>query len=189
MKLPMFQRMNGIQRYLYINTTITAMMIMCKPVFHDCPHPCAYIDILIDFRTGIVIGTSGKVLVKKACVAVVVDTLLNNVFFDALTDIVPAGALTDADVLITVRVDIEVDTLRDALAVKIPGVLPPMGVDILTAIDANKLVAVMTALEFTLSSVLLETPLLSCCAPCSCWPMTLLDCDRALQAWKPSDHL
>ena len=34
-----------------------------------------------------------------------------------------------------------------------------------------------------------EKSLLSCCAASSCWSITLLDCDRALQAWKPSDHL
>ena len=43
--------------------------------------------------------------------------------------------------------------------------------------------------EIDMLSESLNESLLSCCAPCSCWPMTLLDCDRDLQAWTPSDHL
>ena len=112
--------------------------------------------MLSDLWTEAGTETSIDVLVIKACVAVVVDTLLNNVFFDALADIVSAGALTDADVLVDVRVDIMIDAL--ILAGEIDVALSSMGVKVWSSADLNVFA----------SSVSSETSLISCCAPCSC---------------------
>ena len=45
---------------------------------------------------------------------------------------------------------------------------------------------VVTAFEFGMPASLYE---FSCCAVFDCWPMALLNCARALQAWMPSYHV
>ena len=171
-----------------INTVI-AKMLARNPAFNDCPHACAGIDMLADLSIGRSIEMSVEVLVMEVRATKTVDTLADgalNVGIDVLLYeenngvtvlelIVPAGAVTIVGVSIGAGPNI--DVLLDALF------------DMLTSADVIMLAVVMTASEFILLSVSLEESLLSCCAPCSCWSMTVLDCDRALQAWKPSDHL
>ena len=47
-------------------------------------------------------------------------------------------------------------------------------------------IGVMTALDFAIPELFNE---FSCAAAFDCWPLTLLDCTRALQAWMPSCHV
>ena len=63
------------------------------------------------------------------------------------------------------------------------------GIDMLVCAEIIvALGAAMDALDCD-SSVSSEERPPSSCAPCSSWPMTTLDCDCALQACMPSDHL
>ena len=82
--------------------------------------------------------------------------------------------------------DIFVDALVGLIAGETTGTLPRIGVNILVGLDVNIAAVIRTASEFSLLTSL-KSSLLPC-ASCNCWPTTVSDCDRALQAWKPSDH-
>ena len=92
------------------------------------------------------------------------------------------------DIVVVMFIAAMVDILMvDILAGKSTDSLLRAGADVLTNVNFNVLASVMAASEVNLSSSS-DMVLLSCCASCSCWPTTVSDCDRALQAWKPSDH-
>ena len=88
---------------------------------------------------------------------------------------------------VDVVVDIFINVLFGELGGTVTAALSRMGVDTLSGLDVNLLAAMLVVLECILSASL-KTLLLSC-SRYECWPMTVLDFDRALQASKPSDHL
>ena len=60
--------------------------------------------------------------------------------------------------------------------------------DMLAAVSANMLAAVINAVEFVVSIYLEWTPPF-CWAACTFWVMTVADFDRLLQDWMPSCHV
>ena len=82
--------------------------------------------------------------------------------------------------------DVEVTALLFAGA--LISVAPDGGVEMLTGVSANVVAAVMTALEFTMSTSL-EEWLLFCWTTFVCWPAAVLDCHRDLQASIPWYHV
>ena len=76
-----------------------------------------------------------------------------------------------------VYVDVSVDAVSD---ISVVGVL--------LEVIANILELAMTALDFAMPTPR-DRSAPFCRATFSCWPMTVLDCDRTLQAWMPSCHV
>ena len=60
--------------------------------------------------------------------------------------------------------------------------------DMLAAVSANMLAAVINAVEFVVSIYLEWTPPF-CWAACTFWVMTVADFDRPLQDWMPPCHV
>ena len=92
-------------------------------------------------------------------------------------------------VVIDLECDIKIISSVELLTSVSTGAIFDGGSDI-DDVDANasSLATAVSALKFVLPAPL-EDPLLPCWTPLSCWPMTVLDCVRALQACKPSYHV
>ena len=68
----------------------------------------------------------------------------------------------------------------------ITGAMTGIGVGVLVDANTNVLAGAITTLEFVISELFNG---FSCSAAFDCWPLALLNCDRALQAWMPSCHV
>ena len=77
-----------------------------------------------------------------------------------------------------------INTLAAVMVGMLSDVVVEESVERLASVDVTMLAE---AVKFILSASL-DMALLSCCVSCSCGSTTFSDCDRALQAWKPSDH-
>ena len=76
-----------------------------------------------------------------------------------------------------------VDVLMDAFPGTMLGVLPQIGISVLTDLSKNAFAVVITALEFPV-----PTPLRAFSREVT-FDLALLDCTRVLQTWIPSYHV
>ena len=184
---------------------------MCKAMLCDTPQPLA--RICEDVWMESVIATRDAVVVMKVR-ETVADAFANDTVVGVFTDgtlgvdndmlflvendgmlvfefILPAAEATlcSTDVLTEESVDtvfgLLIDSLVGILAGEMAGIFPCMD-----AVDVG--IAAWFGVAITvwkcILSASLETSFFSSSASCSCWSTTVSDCDRALQAWKPSDH-
>ena len=84
--------------------------------------------------------------------------------------------------------DAVVDLLIDELAVVLAGVMigVVLGITDEVLADVNVNVCAAALVGFPMPTTLEE---FSCWAAFRCWPLTVLNCDRVLQAWMPSYHV